>query len=246
MGKLDGKKAIITGAGSGIGKATAIRFAAEGARVACVDLRGAQDTVSQIGGDAFALDCNIADASAVESMVDSAVATMGGLDILCNIAGIGHFAWSHEEPPAEFDKILAVNLNGTFYTCRFALPHLLAGGGGVIVNTASTAGLIGQPWSAAYCASKGGVVMLTRALAYEYRDQNIRVVGIAPGGTNTNIISSFSSLPEGANYKLISKLMTPVKNADPSEIAGAFIFVASDDGRFITGSILTIDGGIVC
>ncbi len=246
MGKLDEKKVIITGAGSGIGKATAIRFAAEGAHVACIDLRGAQDTASEIGGRAFALECNIADSSAVETMVNSSVATMGGLDVLCNIAGIGHFAWSHQEPPAEFDKILAVNLSGTFYACRYALPHLLANGGGVIVNTASTAGLIGQPWSAAYCASKGGVVMLTRALAYEYRDKNIRVVGIAPGGTNTNIISSFSSIPEGADYKLIHKLMSPVKNADPSEIAGAFAYVASDEGRFITGSILTIDGGIVC
>lgn len=246
MGKFHGKKVIVTGAGSGIGKATAIRFADEGAHIACVDLHGGQDTASEIGSNAFALDCDIADAIAVESMITDAVAMMGGLDILCNIAGIGHFAWSHLEPPAEFNRILAVNLSGTFYTCRFALPHFLAAGGGVIVNTASTAGLIGEPWSAAYCASKGGVVMLTKALAYEYRDRNIRVVGIAPGGTNTNILNSFSNIPTGADYKLLTNLMTPIKNADPAEIAGAFAFVASDEGRFITGSILTIDGGIVC
>lgn len=246
MTRFAGKKAIITGAGSGIGKATAARLASEGATVACVDLRGAQDTAKEIGGSSFALDCDVSDSSSVEAAINDAVAKLGGVDILCNIAGIGHFAWSHEEPPAQFDKIVAVNLNGTFYACRFALPHMLAAGGGVIVNTASTAGLIGQPWSAAYCASKGGVVQLTKALAYEYRDMNVRVCAIAPGGTNTNIVKSFTGVPEGANYKLLSKIMSPIENADPSEIAGAFAYVASNDARFMTGSILTIDGGIVC
>ena len=246
MTRFAGKKAIVTGAGSGIGKATASRLASEGATVACLDLRGAQDTATEIGGAAFALDCDVSDSSSVEKTINEAVSKLGGVDVLCNIAGIGHFAWSHEEPPAQFDKIVAVNLNGTFYACRFALPHMLAAGSGVIVNTASTAGLIGQPWSAAYCASKGGVVQLTKALAYEYRDQNIRVCAIAPGGTNTNIVKSFTGVPEGANYKLLSKIMSPLENADPSEIAGAFAYVASNDARFMTGSILTIDGGIVC
>ena len=246
MSRFAGKKVIVTGSGSGIGKATAIKMAGEGATVACVDLRGAEDTAKEIGGSSFALDCNIADSSSVETMMSDAVSKLGGLDVLCNIAGIGHFAWSHEEPPSEFDKIVAVNLNGTFYACRFALPHMLAAGGGVIVNTASTAGLIGQPWSAAYCASKGGVVQLTKALAYEYRDKNIRVCAVAPGGTNTNIVKSFMGVPEGADYKLLSKIMSPVENADPSEIAGAFAYIASNDARFMTGSILTIDGGIVC
>jgi NAD(P)-dependent dehydrogenase (short-subunit alcohol dehydrogenase family) len=241
--RFEGSRVLVTGAGSGIGKATAERFAAEGATVACVDLRGHDDTAAALGAKAHAFACDVSDAASVSATVDAAVAALGGLDIVCNIAGIGHFAWSHEEPPADFDKIVAVNLNGTFYMCRYTLPHLL-GSGGVIVNTASTAGLIGQPWSAAYCASKGGVVMLTKALAYEYRGKGVRVNAVAPGGTNTNIIGSFMNLPEGADFKMLSKIMTPMDNAEPSEIAATFAFIASPEARYMTGAIVSVDGGI--
>lgn len=146
-----------------------------------------------------------------------------------------------------FDKIVAVNLNGTFYMCRYALPHLLAGEGNrVIINTASNAGLMGLPWSAAYCASKGGVVNLTKALAYEYRDKGIRVNAVAPGGTNTNIIHQFTDLPKGGDYSLMAKMMSPVQNAEPSEMGEAFAFIASDKARFMTGSIVSVDGGLTC
>lgn len=249
MNRFTGKVALLTGTGSGIGRATALRFASEGAAVACLDVKGADETAAAIvadGGQARAWACDVTDATAVHETVDAAVATLGGLDIVGNIAGIGHFAWSHEETPEWFDRIVSVNLNGSFYVARYALPHLLAGGGGVIINTASNAGLMGQSWSAAYCASKGGVVQLTRALAYEYRTKGIRVNAIAPGGTNTNIIHSFTSLPEGADFRDMSKIMSPMGQCEPEEIAAAFAYVASDDARYMTGAIISIDGGLAC
>ena len=249
MNRFTDRKAIITGAGSGIGKATAQLFAREGAAVACVDLKGADSTAEEInaaGGTAHAFVCDVSSSGAVRETVEAAVLAMGGLDTLLNIAGIGHFAWSHEEDPDAFDKIVGVNLNGTFYMCRYALPHLLAMGHGVIVNTASNAGLQGLPWSAAYCGSKGGVVNLTRALAYEYRGKGVRVNAVAPGGTNTNIINSFSTLPPGADHKEMSKMMSPVATAEPSEMAEAFAYIASETARFMTGTIMSVDGGLAC
>jgi NAD(P)-dependent dehydrogenase (short-subunit alcohol dehydrogenase family) len=242
-----GKRVLLTGAGSGIGRATALRLAAEGAAVACVDLRNAAATAAVIsdgGGTASAHDCDVSDAAAVEATVADAVASLGGVDVLGNIAGVGHFAWTHEEEPEAFDRIVRVNLHGTFHLSRYCLPHMLEAGHGVIVNVASTAGLIGQSWSAAYAAGKGGVVMLTKAMAYEYRRQGIRVNAVAPGGTNTAIINSFMDVPEGANPKDLYKIMSPLGNSEPEEVAGTIAFVASDEARYMTGSIVVIDGGI--
>ena len=249
MSRFTGKRVIITGTGSGIGRATALLFAAEGATVACLDLKGADETAATItadGGTAYAYVCDVSNSATVKSVVDTAAAAMGGIDILLNIAGIGHFAWTHEEDPDWFDRIVGVNLNGTFYMCRYALPYLLETGNGVIVNTASNAGLMGLPWSAAYCSSKGGVVQLTRALAFEYRGKNVRVNAVAPGGTNTNIVNSFTTLPEGADFREMSKLMSPMGQAEPSEMAEAFAFIASQQARFMTGSIVSVDGGLAC
>ncbi len=176
-GRLAGKVAFVTGAGSGIGRATAIRLAAEGARVACADVVGADTTAASIAGEGHDADGYVVDVTDYESVaaaVDSTIAASDGIDIVCNIAGIGHFAWSHEETPEAFDRVVKVNLNGSFHVCRAALPSLLERKG-VIINTASNTGLMGAPWSAAYCASKGGVIQLTKALAREYNSHGLRV-----------------------------------------------------------------------
>jgi len=162
--------------------------------------------------------------------------------VLCNIAGIGKFANSHEMPLEDWNRIIGVNLTGTFLMCQAVLPHLLAGGGN-IVNTASNAGLIGQPWSAAYCASKGGVIMLTKALAVEYLKQGVRVNAVAPGGTDTAITNSFTP-PEGADYKLMRKMMSPLGMASPEKLASLFAYVASDEASFMTGSVVVMDAGL--
>ena len=246
--RFEGKSAIVTGAASGIGQAVAQRLASEGAHVACVDLnpdaaKATADGIVAAGGNAFPLACDVSDADAVKAMVDGAVATLGKLDVLCNVAGIGKFEHSHTWDPGHFDRIVGVNLHGTYYCRSAALPHLLATGGN-IVNTASTAGIMGQPWSAAYCASKGGVVMMTKALATEYADRGVRINAVAPGGTETNIIASFRPPAGDVNYDSMKKMISPMGMTSPAKMAGVFAFIASDEANYMTGSVVAMDGGI--
>jgi NAD(P)-dependent dehydrogenase (short-subunit alcohol dehydrogenase family) len=239
-----GKSALVTGAGSGIGRAVAERLAAEGARVACVDLiaDNVGATADGIGASATALTCDVSDWSAVEATVAAATEALGQIDVLCNVAGIGGFANSHEVDPGMFTKMVGVNLNGTFFMCRAVLPQMVERGEGVIVNTASTAAIMGQPWSAGYCASKGGVLMLTKALATEY-DTPIRVNAVAPGGVDTNMYTAFIP-PEGADWGRMRKMARDnVAPVSPAEMAGLYAYLGSDEARYITGSIMVMDGG---
>lgn len=246
--RFEGTSIILTGAGSGIGKATAERLAAEGGAVACFDLNAdaVEATAAGIrdaGGTASAHTVDVADEASVAAGVEAAVAEHGRPGVVCNIAGIGTFVHSHDAPVELWDRIIGVNLTGTYLMCRATIP-LLLDGGGVIVNTASTAGLFGQPWSAAYCASKGGVVLLTKALATEYQETGLRVNAVAPGGVDTPIMNDFMTVPEGGDAKKLFKMMTRMGTCRPEEVAGTFAYVASDEARYMNGSIVVIDGGI--
>jgi NAD(P)-dependent dehydrogenase (short-subunit alcohol dehydrogenase family) len=251
MARLSDRVAVVTGAGSGIGRATALRLADEGAAVGCLDLMA--DTVEKTaleiverGGQAKAYPGNVADPAGAAAVVPLVVADFGKVDVLTNIAGIGGFAVSHQVPLDEWNRILAVNLTGTFLMCQAVLPYFLKQGSGVIVNTASTAGVMAQPYSAAYAASKGGVVMLTKALAYEYIKRGIRVNAVAPGGVHTPMIDSFA-FPEDADPRLFDKIMPPMGHmCAPEDIAAAFAYLASDDARYVTGTVLSVDGGMTC
>ena len=236
-GRYDGKVAFITGAASGIGRATARRMAAEGAKVACVDIAeaGAIEAAQEIndaGGTAVALRCDITDEASVIDAVEKTVAALGRINVVCNIAGVGGFA----------NQILAVNLTGTFLVCKTTLPVLLDGGG-VIINTSSTAGVMGQPYSAAYCASKGGVSMMTRAIGIEYAGKGVRCNAVAPAGVDTPLVHNFG-LPADADFKQLDRLMTPLGYSTPSEVAGAICYMASDEAAYASGAILSIDGAI--
>lgn len=249
MASLEGKVALVTGASSGIGRATALRLAADGALVGCVDVvpDACEKTAQEIrdaGGTATSHGCDVRDRDAVRAIVDAVAVEHGGLDVVCNIAGVGRFAHTHEQDLEGWERIIAINLTGTFLVAQAALPHLFERGGGAIINTASTAGLIGQPYSAAYCASKGGVVLLSKAMAYEYIKRNVRVNAVAPGGIETPILNDFSQFPEGFDPKLLHKIMTPMGMGQPEEVAAVFAFLASDDARYVTGSVYSIDGGI--
>jgi NAD(P)-dependent dehydrogenase (short-subunit alcohol dehydrogenase family) len=250
VGRFDGKVAFVTGAGSGIGAATARRLGEEGATLACVDVNRetAEKTTADItaaGGAASAFGCDVRDSAAVDAAMAAAVDQLGPPNVVCNVAGVGRFSHAHETTDEDWDRIIAINLTGTFNVCRAALPHLLDNGGN-IVNTASTAGKFGQPYSAAYCASKGGVVMLTKALAYEYIERGVRVNAVAPGGVETPIMNDFTILPEGASRKLLYKITSLMGFAKPEEVAGLFAYIASDEARYMNGSIVSIDGGLTC
>ena len=195
-GRYVGHVALVTGAGSGIGRATARRLAAEGGAVACLDVvtEAVESVAAEInaesaaaGGRAVALHCDVTDEDEVARVVDAARGELGTITNLCNIAGIGGFAHTPDETLHNWSKIIAVNLTGTFLMCRAVLPGMIEHGGS-IVNTVSTAGMKGQPYSAAYCASKGGVRLLTMALAVEYMARGVRVNGVAPGGVDLSLI----------------------------------------------------------
>lgn len=247
MRRLEGRRALVTGAGSGIGRATAQRLAAEGAAVYGVDVNdeGCRETVAAIeaaGGRALAARCDVRRSSECDAVVAAAVDAFGGLDILCNVAGVLLQRPSAKCTDDEWQRVLDVNLTGTFYMCRAALPHL-AHARGAIVNLASIAGVQAVPYAAAYCASKGGVLMLTKSLAVECAKSGPRVNCICPGGVATPMTMGYrrdAELDASLSAHIAPRMPTI---AQPDEIAALAAYLASDEARFMTGSAVAIDGG---
>jgi NAD(P)-dependent dehydrogenase (short-subunit alcohol dehydrogenase family) len=238
--RFEGRTALVTGAASGIGRAACLRLAEEGARVVCADveLAGAEKTALDAGGRALA--CDVSRETDVERAVAAAVVHGGGrLDALVHCAGILRFTHTHEETLEAWNRILAVNLTGTFLACRAALPYLVASRGAIVLMS-STAALKAHPWAAAYSASKGGVQALTLALAVEYGKQGVRVNCVCAGAIETPIKQAFE-LPEGADPKLLNRIMPLTRFGQPEDCAAAIAFLASDDARHVNGEFLRVD-----
>ena len=243
--RFDGRSVLITGAASGIGRATALRLADEGASLVLADRDegglAATAEACEGGGAVHTRTCDVADEASVAALVAGAVEDLGGLDVLCNVAGILAFEDFRNTTLEQWNRILAVNLTGTFLMCREALPHLLDRGGN-IVNTASTAALAGHPWTAPYSASKGGVLALSLTLAVEFGKLGVRCNVVAPGSIETPIQEAFR-LPEGADAKLLHRIMALDRMRGPETVAGAIAFLASEDGAHVNGEVLRVDGG---
>jgi meso-butanediol dehydrogenase / (S,S)-butanediol dehydrogenase / diacetyl reductase len=240
--------AVVTGAGSGLGRATAARLARDGFAVACLDRSGdtAAGTAAAIGADgrrAWAITCDISEEASAESAVRGVRDEAGRIDVLVNAAGIGSVQHMLDISLAEWQRILGVNLTGTFLMARAAMPALLESKG-CMVNVASIAALRGWRYMAAYSASKGGVVALTRTLAVEFGRRGVRVNCVCPGSIATPLAASLTPV-ENADPVLMTRspaLVDPPV-AQPEEIAGTIAYLVSDEARFVTGSVVTIDGG---
>lgn len=249
-GVLRGKVALITGGASGIGRATALLFAREGAAVSVVDLDevGGQAVAQMIaneGGQAIFVPCDVSQTADCQRAVQQTVEKLGGLDILFNNAGIIRRASVLETSEEEWDWVMAVNVKSIFLLSKYAIPIMAQAGGGVIVNMASGWGLVGGRKAAAYCASKGAVVLLTKAMALDHGEQNIRVNCICPGDTDTPMLrDEAQQLGKSDEQFLAEAAERPLQRiGKPEDIAQAALYLASDASSFVTGTALVVDGG---
>ena len=245
--RFDGRAVIVTGAGSGIGRQSAVQFAAEGGLVtiADIDAAAAQETVRIVtaaGGEARVSVTDVADAGAVREMVDGTVAAYGRLDVLHNNA-----YWAPQYTPVtetteeQWQRTIAVTLTSVYLGCRFAIPHMVERGGGAIVNTASTAALVASPLFAAYMAAKAGVLGLTRSVAFDYGKQGIRCNAVCPGLIETPATASLFADPE--RFAWLTDKIVVGRAGQPTDVATAVLHLASDESSFTTGQTLVVDGG---
>ncbi|HUW02098.1 MAG TPA: SDR family oxidoreductase [Acidimicrobiales bacterium] len=248
MSRFEGKVAVLTGAASGIGRATSQRFAAEGATVIGVDVNtdGLAETAALVdaaGGSFEGRGADITDRSACFDLIDGVITDHGGIDVLANIAGVTRIQHFTDATEHEIELMMAVNAKGPMFLCQAAIPHLIDRVGN-IVNVASNAGLMGAAYTVAYCASKGAIVQLTRALAIEYEKTPLRVNAVAPGGVKTPMTEQIP-MPADIDFDLLAGVMSKRGRARPEDIAGVIAFIASDDASRMNGSIVSVDDGLV-
>lgn len=248
--RLDGRRAVITGAASGIGLATAHRLVAEGAHLVMTDARAdaVQSAAAAVGGQAIGLACDVGDEASVVDAVTAAVEHLGGLDVVITCAGITRVSETHLCSLEDWETMLRVNLTGTFLPVKHALPHLMRAGGGAIVTVGSVASVVAAGRTSGYDAAKGGVLQFTRAVAVEYVDHHIRANCVLPGLVATGLAANSAQLHGAmevpAKAGPSSRVAVPMpRAADPAELAGVIAFLASDDASFVTGTAVAADGG---
>ena len=250
MTRLAGKMALVTGGGSGIGRAIALAFAAEGAKVAVMGRRVEKlarvvEEIRKAGGSAFAVTGDVAKAADADRVVRETVEKLGGLNVLVNNAGMLSVATVETVPEEEWDRVMTVNVKGPFLMSRAALPEMRKAGGGSIVNVGSILGLIAMKDRAAYCASKGAVTLLTKAMAMDHAHDKIRVNCICPSLVETELVAGLFASVEGAALKERRLATLPLgRMGQPEDVAGMAVFLASDEASWVTGTAMPLDGGL--